>query len=71
MRPAALLAPAVQRVLQALTTAHQGQQLHLTATVSRGAQAHQVQLTGVRHPRGAVQRTVAVLTPPQPNVELA
>jgi hypothetical protein len=70
MRSAALLAPAVQRVLQAFTTAHPSQQLDLTAAVGRGAQTHQVQLAGVGHPGGTVQRAVAVLTPPQPDVQL-
>jgi hypothetical protein len=71
MRPTALLAPPIERVLQALTAAHPSQQLHLTATVGRSSQTHQVQLAGVSHPRGTVQRTVAVLAPPQPDVELA
>jgi hypothetical protein len=61
----------VQRALQQLAVLDSREHLDAPSAVGGWAEAHEVQLARVADPRGAVQRTVEVLTPPQPDVELA
>ena len=68
---AALLTPAGEPVLEPLALNHRGQDLHLAATVPPGAQADEIELACVAHPGRAVQRSIGVIAPPQPHVQLA
>ncbi|MGO9321460.1 MAG: hypothetical protein ACLQBY_11755 [Solirubrobacteraceae bacterium] len=70
-RLTAALAPAVQHAIQQRAVLDPAQHLHQPAAVGGGAETHEVQLACVADPRGAVQRAVDVLAPPQPHVELA
>lgn len=71
MRLTAALAPAVQNGAQQLATLDARQQLHAPAAGGGRTEAHEVELARVADPRGAMQRAVHVLAPPQPDVQLA
>jgi hypothetical protein len=58
-------------VLEQLALGDAREHLHAATAVRHRPQAHEVQLTRVAHPRRAVQRTIDILAPPQPDVELA
>jgi hypothetical protein len=66
----AALAPAIQNTVQQLTILDLRQHLHRPAAGVGRTEAHEVQLARVADPRGAVQRVVDLLPPPQADVEL-
>jgi hypothetical protein len=57
-------------VLEQLALGDARENLHATAAVGRGPEAHEIQLTRVADPCRAMQRAVDLLAPPQPDVEL-
>jgi hypothetical protein len=70
-RLTAALAPAGEHALQQLALGDARQHLHAATALGSRPQPHQVQLAGVADPRRAMQRSVDVLAPPQPDVVLA
>ena len=58
-------------LLQPIAVGHLRQHLHAPAPVGDRAQAHEVQLASVAHPRRAMQRSVGALAPPQADIQLA
>lgn len=66
-----MLAPALEHGLELLVLIDAREHLDTASALGRRAEAHEVELTRVLDPGGAMEGALLLLAPPQPDVELA